>query len=221
MNRFIVSVLAFAAVLIPAMAAGLLPGATSPSAHATTESLELRINPGPQAYNAILGCTWHTACTSNPPPFGYGLDWNNGHEDYSPNTPVYWRSWAYRSIGWTQLGTAAIFQNNGNCKDTYASVTDAFGFGKGAVVYTHTNAYTAGGGIIIPASPSWSYKNQRVGSSVTSEFSYCAWDGQHLRQTADTTMYSSATSNFLTTGGGYNVDSSGNWQQRQSWQWNY
>ena len=203
---------------------GLLgPWSGSHVAHATTETVGLRVNPGPEHSPDNLSCLWHDACTS-PPTAGNALDWQNN----SPvNETTYWRSYGYRSItGNGVLGTATIIDNSGVCTSLRLSVIDRFGFNKGNIYYVHQKTWTPNASFNILAASTWTYTQATIGFSWGDELPSCKnhvpplWTGQHLHQGADAAYYAANTAVF-TSLGSYAVDSFANWQYSQSWVWNY
>lgn len=218
-RRPIVLLTAFIAAVAGALG-GLLPG-RSPTVGATTEAVTLHINLGPEHYSEHVTCLWHTACLSPPNP-GNALDWYNSH---TPNEPVIWRSYGYRSIGTGIIVTGTIQVSDGTCSQVRVHLMDPFAFDKGYSYYTHTRTYIPGWTVSASASPAWSYSSSSVGFSWEDELNNCKlyglWTGQHLHQYADSSRFSANTSYFTSLSTYYNVDSYYAWQYSQSWQWNY
>jgi hypothetical protein len=224
-----------------ALAAGVLAGQlfpqvspTSPAA-AATESLTLRVHPGPEAQVATLLCSWHEACR---PPItrGPALDWANGHETYAPNRPVFWRSHAYRSGGTGGViayGTIVAVNHEPHaqgCAAVEVRIVDVFNFDKGKIRYVHSRTWVNGWRLNIWGSPSWSWTNVEIGFSWQSENQWCIdrrlWEGQHLHQDPglsdwDRQRWQTNWNNFLWVGSNYDVLAPNNWQHQQSWNWNY
>jgi len=219
-----------------ALAAGVLAGQlfpqvspTSPAA-AATESLTLRVHPGPEAQVATLLCSWHEVCV-HPITSGPALDWANGHETYARNRPVFWRSRAYRSGGTGVIAKGTIVavnheQEAPECATVEVRIVDAFNFDKGKIRYVHSRTWVAGWQINIWGSPSWSWTIAEIGFSWASENRNCPWYGQHLHQdpgrtNAERQRWQTNWNNFLRVGSNYDVFAANNWQHQQSWNWNY
>jgi len=214
----VIGLSAFTAGVILGLASTLGP---SRNASAITESLTLRVHPGPEARFATLTCSWHSVCVPFSP--GNALDWANGHQQYAPNRPIYWRSWGYRSGGTGTIAYGRIVQNDtAFCYRVDVNVRDVFGFAKGFVRYTHSRTWTPGWDFGVTASPGWSFTRNEIGFSVAAEKSAsCPWTGQHLHQEAEPAYWSANWPNFGSTGATYDAEATASWQYQQSWNWNY
>lgn len=208
------------AVAAMSLLAGLLgPWSGGGVANATTESVGLRVNPGPEFSPDNLNCLWHEICGQAG---GNALDWKN---NFSANETIYWRSYGFRTLtGNGILGSGTIVDNSGTCSGIRVHVADVFGYDKGNVLYTHQRSWTYGSAFQISASPTWSYSQYSIGFSWSTELPDCVtlgyWTGQHLHQGADAAYYAKNAAVFTSTGS-YPVDSFANWQYSQSWVWNY
>ncbi|MEJ5222221.1 MAG: hypothetical protein WHT63_09465 [Tepidiforma sp.] len=198
-----------------------------PPVAAASESVTLRVHPGPEQSLAALTCSWHAACT-NPPSAGSALDWANGHASWAPDRPILWRSRGFRSNPnqFGAIATGQIIQADGVCAALRVAVIDVFGFSKGYISYVHSRTWTPGWQFSINGSSSWQWSVEQVGFSWSTEFPSCVaggyWTGQHLHQDRDLTGWWAVNwANFTSAGVRYAISSPENWQYQQSWTWNY
>jgi hypothetical protein len=135
-----------------------------------------------------LNCGWHVVCVS-PYSSGSALDWRNSGE-----AAIYWRSYNVRSDTPSGvIGTGTIASNNGTCKGIRVDVNDAFGFTKGAILYTHSElsqGYTSFG---IYGGWGGPWQELQIGKTASSEFANCVsqgyWEGPHLHQDRGATWW--------------------------------
>jgi len=181
----------------------------------------LEVNPGASSW---LTCGYHGVC-SDTPTSGNAIDWANGG-----NSPVYWRSFGYRSDGVSgAIARAKIVKANGVCQNVQVDVVDIFGFPKGSILYGHTGTWTPGWQFNIYGSSSWQATTVEIGFSVAQEYPDCPFAGPHLHQRSLSGLWTD--SRRIVSGktvypywwepaqNPYPVTSRPYWQSRQSWCW--
>lgn len=204
-------------VLMSLVLAGGAAGLLSPKPGKAVTDYTIRVNPG--AYSNHLTCGWHVTCKS-PYTWGNALDWGNSANDH-----VHWRSWGYRGSGSGNVGSAYIYTaNTATCYRISADIWSPLGTFLGNAAYQHTRILVSEGtGWSISGSTSWSYTYRGdIGYTVGTELDDdCAWTDPHLHQYstsgtgwyANTDVYPDAPDE----GTGYDLTSSGNWQNRRTW----
>lgn len=189
---------AILAAVIVAAALGALGGSLFPARFSANEALAstpvtLRVHPGA---TSTVNCWWHGTCYT-PPTHGTGMDWRNT----GTNPPVYWRSFGFRGDGQNfSIGTGLIQDTTGGCNEVQVTVTDAFSFPKGAIIYTHSGTWTPGWTFPIngggPIYGAWTQTS--VGFSKWPDVPGCPATDQHLHEdatpqwTRNTSVYPSA-----------------------------
>jgi hypothetical protein len=170
------------AVVVGALAGILFPN----HAIAAIIWVDLYVNPGPETNT--LTCGWHTACVS-PYSSGPALDWNNP-VDWSVSggrdRDVRWVSYGFRSDTTGDIGDGLIADASATCKAIDVQATDAFGFSKGYIRYTHSYSWVPGWYIAIYGSPGGAPSSSAVANTARTELSACVsqgfWSAPHLHQ---------------------------------------
>lgn len=199
----------------------------TPQVSASPTFVQLGVHPGA---TSTMTCGWHSACTGSVPPFGAAIDWRNFGNDL-----VYWRSFGYRSDGINSpLGEGWITNQVGTCAVVQVAVSDAFGFPKGSILYTHSTSSWAPAPFDIAAhGTGWgNYHHGAVGRTLVTESSSCInaglWDAAHLHQTHSGASWSQNTPAYCTPTSQNNkcyeysypnYQSGGNHQSAQQWWW--
>lgn len=162
------------AFLIAATLGGAVVGSLFPVSSAAAVYVTLYSHGGAGNY---LECGWHGVCI-NPPSPGNALDWSS-HSGSPEN--VFWRSYGERSDYTDYIAVATIRTQHSGCHRVRVDVSDAFGFSKGSILYTHTNTSKAGQAFYIYGGPNPAWTSSLIASTVW-DGSNCSWSGYHNHQ---------------------------------------